>query len=252
MDLSGKVALVTGASRGIGREISRQLAEHGARIAVHFKENEEAAQETLRSLAGGPHALFRADVADPGSARDLVDSVAEEMGGLHVLVNNAGIFEHHPIPSTSYEAWQDAWDRTLGTNLIGPANLSFCAARRMMEHGGGRIVNVSSRGAFRGEPDAPAYGASKAGLNALSQSMAKALAPHNVFVYGVAPGFVETEMAEFVLSGPEGDAVRRESPLGRVARPEEVARAVLFLASEGTDFMTGCILDVNGASYLRS
>ena len=122
----------------------------------------------------------------------------------------------------------------------------------MMDHGGRRIVNVSSRGAFRGEPEAPAYGASKAGLNAMSQSMAKALAPHNIFVYGVAPGFVETEMAEFVLSGPEGDAVRRESPLGRVARPDEVARAVLFLASEGTDFMTGCILDVNGASYLRS
>ncbi len=177
MNLSGKVALVTGASRGIGREISRQLAEHRARIAVHFKGNEEAAHETLRSLAGGPHALFRADVADPNSARDLVDSVAEEMGGPDVLVNNAGIFEHHPIPTTGYEAWQDAWSRTLGTNLIGPANLSFCAARRMMERGGGSIVNVSSRGAFRGEPDAPAYGASKAGLNAMSQSVARALVP---------------------------------------------------------------------------
>ncbi len=252
MDLSGKVALVTGASRGIGREISRQLAEHGARIAVHFKGNEEAARETLTSLAGGPHVLFRADVADPGSARDLVNSVVEEMGAVNVLVNNAGIFEHHLIPSTSYEAWQDAWDRTLATNLVGPANVSFRVAHHMMEHGGGRIVNVSSRGAFRGEPDAPAYGASKAGLNAMSQSMAKALAPHGIFVYAIAPGFVETEMAEFVLSGPEGDAVRRESPLGRVARPDEVARAVLFLASEGTDFMTGCILDVNGASYLRS
>lgn len=177
MDLSGKVALVTGASRGIGREISRQLAEHGARIAVHFKGNEEAARETLTSLAGEPHVLFRADVADPGSARDLVNSVVEEMGAVNVLVNNAGIFERHPIPSTSYEAWQDAWDRTFATNLVGPANVSFRVAHHMMEHGGGRIVNVSSRGAFRGEPDAPVYGASKAGLNAMSQSMAKALAP---------------------------------------------------------------------------
>ena len=252
MDFSGKVALVTGASRGIGREISRALAGHGARVAIHFKGNEGAARETLRSLAGGPHAIFRADVADGASARGLVDAVVGEMGGIDVLVNNAGIFEHHPIPGTDYEAWRDVWDRTLGTNLLGPANLSYFAAGHMIERGGGRIVNVSSRGAFRGEPDAPAYGASKAGLNALSQSMAQALAPYNVFVYAVAPGFVETEMAEFVLYGPEGDAVRNQSPLGRVARPEEVARAVLFLASEGTDFMTGCILDVNGASYLRS
>jgi NAD(P)-dependent dehydrogenase (short-subunit alcohol dehydrogenase family) len=122
----------------------------------------------------------------------------------------------------------------------------------MKERGGGKIVNVSSRGAFRGEPDAPAYGASKAGLNALSQSMAMALAPYNIFVYVVAPGYVETEMSASYLSGPEGDAIRRESPLGRVASPEEVAGAVVFLASEGTDYLTGCILDISGASYLRS
>jgi 3-oxoacyl-[acyl-carrier protein] reductase len=110
MDLSGKVALVTGASRGIGREISRQLAEHGARIAVYFKGNEEAARETLTSLAGGPHVLFRADVADPGSARDLVNSVVEEMGAVNVLVNNAGIFEH-----TRFRARATRPGRTPGT-----------------------------------------------------------------------------------------------------------------------------------------
>ena len=120
-----------------------------------------------------------------------------------------------------------------------------------MQQGGGRIVNVSSRGAFRGEPDAPAYGAAKAGLNALSQSMAKALAPHNIFVGVVAPGFVETDMAAELLAGPEGEAIRGQSPMNRVARPDEVARTVLFLASEGVDYLTGCIVDVNGASYLR-
>jgi NAD(P)-dependent dehydrogenase (short-subunit alcohol dehydrogenase family) len=124
--------------------------------------------------------------------------------------------------------------------------------QHMKENGGGKIVNVSSRGAFRGEPDAPAYGASKAGLNALSQSMALALAPHNIFVYVVAPGFVETDRIAPLLSGPRGDAIRAQSPFGRVAYPEEVANTVLFLASEGTDYLTGCIVDINGASYLRT
>ncbi|HMY75240.1 MAG TPA: SDR family oxidoreductase, partial [Blastocatellia bacterium] len=152
----------------------------------------------------------------------------------------------------SYEDWQGSWRRTLDTNLIGAANISFCAAQQMMKQGGGRIVNVSSRGAFRGEPDAPAYGASKAALNAMSQSLAQALAPHNIFVCVVAPGFVETERVAYRLDGAEGDGIRNQSPLKRVAKPEEVARTVLFLASEGTDFLTGCIVDVNGASYLRS
>jgi NAD(P)-dependent dehydrogenase (short-subunit alcohol dehydrogenase family) len=174
------------------------------------------------------------------------------MGRIDVLVNNAGVYVDHPIAEVPYEEWQAAWERILATNLTGPANLSFCVAQKMIETGGGRIVNVSSRGAFRGEPNGPAYGASKAGMNAMSQSLAKALAPHNIFVCVVAPGFVDTEMSTETLAGPEGDLIRNESPLGRVARPEEVARAVVFLASEGTEFMTGCIVDVNGASYLRT
>ena len=252
MDLFGKVVLVTGSSRGIGREIARGLAEKGARIAVHYRAGREAAQKTLGSLDGGPHAVFGADLADAEAARCLVEGVAREMGGIDVLVNNAGIFEAHPVPGVDYEGWQDAWSRTIATNLIGPANLSFLAARIMMEGGGGRVVNVSSRGAFRGEPETPAYGASKAGLNAMSQSMAQALAPHGVFFYVVAPGFVETEMADALLRGSEGDGIRSQSPLGRVATPEEVARTAVFLASEAPDFMTGAIVDVNGASYLRS
>jgi NAD(P)-dependent dehydrogenase (short-subunit alcohol dehydrogenase family) len=252
VDLSGKVALVTGSSRGIGREIARGLAGRGARIAVHYRADREAARETLASLQGGPHAVFGADVADAGSARDLVEGVAREMGGIDILVNNAGIFEAHPVPEVDYASWQNAWSRTISTNLLGPANLSFLAARNMMEGGGGRVVNVSSRGAFRGEPETPAYGASKAGLNAMSQSLAQALAPYGVFFYVVAPGFVETEMADAVLRGPEGEGIRSQSPLGRVATAEEVARAVVFLASEAPDFMTGAIVDVNGASYLRS
>jgi NAD(P)-dependent dehydrogenase (short-subunit alcohol dehydrogenase family) len=182
----------------------------------------------------------------------MTNAAIREMGQIDVLVNNAGIYIDHPIADIGFDGWHDAWQATLATNLVGPANLSYCVARHMMERGGGRIVNVSSRGAFRGEPDGPAYGASKAGLNAMSQSLAKALAPHNVFVYVVAPGFVETDMAAETLTGPTGDAVRNQSPLGRVAVPEDIARTVLFLASEGSEFLTGCIVDINGASYLRT
>jgi NAD(P)-dependent dehydrogenase (short-subunit alcohol dehydrogenase family) len=137
------------------------------------------------------------------------------------------------------------------TNLIGAANAAFCAAQHMMRHGGGRIVNVSSRGAFRGEPDSPAYGASKAGVNAMSQSLAKALAPHNIIVTAVAPGWVETDMATDHLA-ERGDEMRQQSPLGRIAQPREVAYTILFLASEGAEFLTGAIVDINGASYLRT
>jgi 3-oxoacyl-[acyl-carrier protein] reductase len=253
VELSGKVALVTGSSRGIGREISRALAKKGVRVAVHYRSDREAAQETLASLRNGePHAIFGADVADADSAQGLVEGVIGEMGGIDVLVNNAGIFEAHPIPEVDYEGWQEAWSRTIATNLLGPANLSFLAARHMMKRGGGRVVNVSSRGAFRGEPETPAYGASKGALNAMSQSMAQVLAPYGVLFYVVAPGFVETDMAKSLLHSPMGDAIRLQSPLERVATPEEVARTVAFLASEAPDFMTGAIVDVNGASYLRS
>lgn len=254
MDLSfaNKNVLVTGASRGIGRAIAHEFAELGARVAVHYHQNRTAAEETLAGLPGGPHLLVEADIAVPESARKMVDTIVREMGAIHVLVNSAGIYGTYTIVDLTYEEWQGKWERTIRINLMGPANTSFCVVQHMREHGGGKIVNVSSRGAFRGEPHAPDYGASKAGLNALSQSMAKALAPHNIFVYVVAPGYVETDMSSAQLAGPEGDAIRSESPLGRVASPEEVARTVVFLASKGTDYLTGCIVDVNGASYLRS
>jgi NAD(P)-dependent dehydrogenase (short-subunit alcohol dehydrogenase family) len=196
--------------------------------------------------------LVQADVSDPQAVQGMIHQVIETMGGLDILVNNAAIYEAHPIADVDYETWRQCWQRTINANLIGAANTCYCAAQYMMKHGGGRIVNVSSRGAFRGEPDGPAYGASKAGLNALSQSLAKALAPHNIFVGVVAPGWVETDMALSYFEGPEGDRIRNESPLRRVARPEEVAYVVAFLASEGAAFTTGAIIDINGASYLRT
>jgi 3-oxoacyl-[acyl-carrier protein] reductase len=252
VQFTDKVVLVTGASQGIGRAIASQFASQGASVAVHYRQNRRQAEKTLGALAGGPHTLVQADIVNPHEARELVETVARDMGRIDVLVNNVGIFEAHRIADVDYKDWQSAWRRTLDANLIGAANVTFCAARRMIEQGSGRIVSISSRGAFRGEPEAPAYGASKAALNAMSQSLAQALAPHNVFVYVVAPGFVETERVADRLEGVAGDAIRNQSPLGRVACADEVARTVLFLASEGTDFLTGSIVDVNGASYLRS
>ena len=253
MNFAGKIVLVTGGSRGIGRAIVQQFAERGARVAVHYHSNLAAAEATMASLPGGPHLIVQADMKDAAGLEAMVNTVAAQMGRLDILVNNAGIFEDHPVAETSYEDWQASWQRVIETNLIGAANASYCAARVMMkQEGNGRIVNVSSRGAFRGEPLGPAYGASKAGMNAMGQSLAKYLAPFNIFVGTVAPGFVETDMAADHLAGPEGDGIRTQSPLNRVAKPEEVAYAVLFLASDGAEFMTGAIIDVNGASYLRT
>jgi NAD(P)-dependent dehydrogenase (short-subunit alcohol dehydrogenase family) len=252
MDFTDKIVLVTGGSRGIGRAIARQFAECGGRVVIHYHQNRAAAEETLAMLPGGPHAIFQADIADAAAVQQLVNAVVEQMGRVDILINNAGIYLDHPLADVSYEAWQESWQRVLSTNLIGAANASYCAAQQMIRQGGGRIVNVSSRGAFRGEPDGPAYGASKAGMNAMSQSLARYLAPYNIFVGVVAPGFVQTEMAREALTGASGEAIRQQSPLGRVARADEVAYAVLFLASEGAEFMTGAIIDVNGASYLRT
>jgi NAD(P)-dependent dehydrogenase (short-subunit alcohol dehydrogenase family) len=252
VDFAGKVVLVTGGSRGIGRSIASHFAEAGAKVALHYHRDQSAAKGTLSSLAGSSHQLFQADLGDGSAARILVESVIAQMGQIDILVNNAGIFEEHRLADVSYQEWLEIWDRTLAVNLLGPANITYWVAHHMIGRGGGRIVNVSSRGAFRGEPHAPAYGASKAGLNAMSQSLAQALAPHGIFVYVVAPGWVETDMAAESLASPTGEDIRAQSPLGRVARPEEVARTVLFLASEGTDYLTGCIVDVNGASYLRT
>ncbi len=252
MNFKGKTVLITGGTKGIGKATALAFAERGARVALNFNSDNEAAKATYQELEGEGHLLIKANIVHPDSVEKMVDSVVEEFGRLDILVNNAGIFDGHPIDRSSYTDWQASWDRTLKVNLIGPANLCYCTARHMIKQQSGRIVNVSSRGAFRGEPTHPAYGASKAGLNAMSQSLAQALAPYHIFVGVVAPGFVETDMTKAILDGPQGQAIREQSPLKRVATPEEVAYAILFLASEGAEFTTGTIIDVNGASYLRS
>jgi 3-oxoacyl-[acyl-carrier protein] reductase len=246
-----RAVLVTGGSRGIGRAVAERFAAGGDRVAVHFGRDGDAAEAVRAALPGQGHVVLQADLGEPATARGLVDEAAAALGGLDVLVNNAGVFEAHPPATSSWEHWSQVWDRTLAVNLTAAAHACFAAVPHLRQRGGA-IVNVSSRGAFRGEPDCPAYGASKAGLNALGQSLAVALAPLGISVATVAPGFVDTDMARGVLDGPTGDAVRAQSPFGRVARPEEVAAAVVWLASPDARFASGTIVDVNGASYLRS
>jgi len=230
--------------------VARAFAADGERVALHHRDSASLASALLAELPGDGHVVVQADLADQAAVRRAVDDAAGQLGGLDVVVNNAGVFPPHPVLSTSYDEWQAAWRHTLDVNLVAPANVVWCAVRHMRP--GGRIVNVSSRGAFRGEPNQPAYGASKAGLNSLTQSLAVALAPLGIAVTAVAPGFVETDMTNEHLKSPRGAEIRAQSPLNRVARPEEVAAAVRWLASPEAEWATGAVLDLNGASYLRT
>jgi 3-oxoacyl-[acyl-carrier protein] reductase len=248
-----RAVLVTGGSRGIGAAIARAFAERGDRVAVHCRDALAAAEVVRDSLDGDQHVVVRADLAVPAEVRAMVDAAAAGLGGLDVLVNNAGIYLEHPVLGTSYEEWQAAWQATLGVNLIGAANVTWCAVQHMTAsgHRNGRIVNVGSRGAFRGEPTHPAYGASKAGLHAFGQSLAVALAPHGIAVASVAPGYVATDMTEADLATAAGDVIRAQSPFNRVATVQEIAAAVVYLASPEAEWVSGAVLDLNGASYLR-
>ncbi|MBH5334580.1 SDR family oxidoreductase [Streptomyces pactum] len=251
---TGRRVLVSGASRGVGRAVAQAFAANGDRVAVHYGSRRAEAEATLASLDGTGHVLLGADLADPAEAERLAGAAAEALGGIDVLVNNAAAAAPaHPPADTAYEEWTAVWQRQVSVNLLATANLSQLAARRMIEQGtGGRIVNVGSRGAFRGEPDHPAYGATKAAVHALGQSLAVALAPYGIAVTSVAPGFIDTDRVAHRLTGAEGEAIRGQSPFGRVAEPAEVADAVLWLASPRAQWSSGTVLDLNGASYLRT
>jgi NAD(P)-dependent dehydrogenase (short-subunit alcohol dehydrogenase family) len=248
--VTARRVLVTGGARGIGRAVCEAFAAQGDRVAVHASRRRP--DDVAGALPGGPHAAVAGEVSDPVAVERFVADAAEQLGGLDVVVNNAGVYDELDPLTATYEQWQEHWRRTVEVDLYGPAWVVFCALPHLRAAEHGRVVNVGSRGASRGEPGAVAYAAAKAGLTAMGQSLAQALAPHGVAVGSVLPGFVATDMARHVLDGARGDGVRAQSPAGRVARPEEVAAAVLFLAGEEAFWSTGAVLDVNGASYLRS
>lgn len=253
IDFTNKNVLITGGSRGIGRACAKLFSQFNANVMFTYKSNREEAQKTLEMLNPGlNNSMHQLDISKPEEIEQFFLSVVERYKRIDILVNNAGVYIKHKINEVSYAEWQQSWTETLTTNLTGVSNLCYLAGRHMSGQNQGKIVNISSRGAFRGEPDHPAYAASKAGLNAMSQSLAVALGKHNVIVGVIAPGFVETDMAAPYLSSEAGELVKKQSPLNRVATPEEVAKIVAVFASEGLAFMTGGIVDLNGASYLRS
>jgi 3-oxoacyl-[acyl-carrier protein] reductase len=256
-----KSVLITGASRGIGLAIAKAFAEQGASIIGLYRSNQVQAEKALAELQliseqnkqTSQHQFYQLDIADTKALERFTEQQLSHQQ-IDILVNNAGIYQELDISESNceFEQWQANWQQTLSVNLMAPANLAFLVSRQMIQANQGRIINISSRGAFRGEPDAMAYGASKAAINSLTQSLAKKLAPYNIAVSAVAPGFVETDMVADLLASDAGDAMRAQSPFNRVAQPQDVAAAVLYLASDAAEFASGTIIDVNGASYLRS
>jgi len=246
---------VTGGARGVGAAVARALAEAGMTVAVHARADLAAAKDVVAALPGDGHVAVTGDLADPEEVRTFVAEAVAALGDVDVLVNNAGIYTEQPITSTSYEEWIAQWRRITDVNLLGTANVTWCFVDhlRTRQRGpeGARIITVGSRGAYRGEPDAPAYGASKAAVHSLTQSLAVSLAPLDIAVTAVAPGFVDTDMTAHLLTGDRAAAIRAQSPFGRVATPEDVASAVAWLATPGAGWASGAVIDLNGASHLR-
>ncbi len=247
-----KIALVTGAATGIGKACALSLAKAGFTIALNYRSKEKEAAACLQELAGDGHQLFKADIADKAQAQALVANTVAAFKRIDVLVNAAGAFTNQDIFSEDYSAWTDSWEKSLRVNLLAPVNLAHLVAQAMLAQKRGKIINITSRGAFRGEPTAPAYGASKSALNSASQSLAVALAPHGICVYAIAPGWTETPAASPRINGDNAKEIRAGIPLGRVGKPSEIGNLVAFLAGEETDYLTGAIFDANGASYLRN
>ena len=259
--------LVTGASRGVGEEVARTFANVcGDRVAIHCRGSRAEADSVRESLDGDGHVVVQGDLASPEDVRRFVGEAIEALGRIDVLVNNAALFADDPsqgrrlncgVAESSYDDWVSAWRRTMEVNLLGTANVTYQVARHMIEvepadsFPRGRIVTVGSRGAYRGEPDVPAYGASKAAVHSMTQSLAVALAPHGIGCVGIAPGFIATDMTAELLESPAGQAIRAQSPFGRVATPQEVALAIMSLAGTQAEWASGSIVDFNGASYLH-
>jgi 3-oxoacyl-[acyl-carrier protein] reductase len=247
-DFKGKVALVTGASRGIGRAIAVALAKGGASVALNYAGNDAAAAEALDLVqkAGAPKAkLYKFDVADPAACSAAVESILADLGGLHVLVNNAGI----AVDQLVMRVKDEDWNRQLQVNLTGAFNLIRAVTRPMMKARGGAIVNLTSVVGEMGNGGQAAYAATKAGLIGLTKSVARELASRNVRVNAVAPGYVDTDMTSGLPEAAKSKMMEM-IPLARLGSAEDVANAVAFLASDQASYVTGETLRVNGGMYM--
>ena len=250
--IQGSTVVITGAARGIGFATATAVLDRGAKVVIGDRDRTALADAVERLRAHGPVTGHGLDVTDRASFAQFLDAARADGGGrIDVLINNAGIFEAASI-DLEHGEWVSAWERTMRINLTASAELCRLAVLHFRKQGGGRIVNVASRAAYRG--DSPAhwhYAASKAGMIGMTKSIARGFARENILAFAVCPGFVMTGMADDYLASRGGDQLLQDIPLGRVATPGEVASTVRYLALDAPPSMTGAVIDINGASYVR-
>lgn len=249
IDLTGKIILVTGASRGIGAGIARACAAAGGKVILHYSASDRPARQLAGDLGAACAGLVQADLSDPKAAAKLWAEAEAMAPRIDVLINNAAIFVEAPLADAD-EDWLAAWERTMAVDLTSPAVLCKSAIAHFKARGGGKIINVASRAGHRGDdPAMAAYAAAKGGLLALTKTIARGLAGDGIIAYAIAPGWVDTDMA------PQDEAARmkalRDVPLGRMATPDEIGALAAFLATDLCTSATGATFDVNGASYVR-
>lgn len=250
IDLTGKAILITGASRGIGAEVARMAGKAGALVGINFHRNRETAERLAAEIGAERTVAIQADLGDPAQTERMIAVMVERFGRIDVLVNNAAIFAQNRFDSEDYDAWRAGWQRTFDVNVFGASNAAFLAMREMRKRGCGKIVNIASRAAFRGETEFADYGASKAALVNLTRSIARACPADGITATCVAPGFVETDMAAAEIAA-RGDELRAQVPLGRIATTRDVAGVILFLCSSWSDYLNGATVDVNGGSWFH-
>lgn len=248
IDLSGVVTLVTGASRGIGRDIALRLGQAGATVGLTYRSSGDAGGAVAAAIGADRTMLLQGDMGSPSDVEHIFSEMTGRFGRIDVLVNNAAIFAVNPFDGDDYERWVQGWRATFDVNVFGAANAAYLAIRTMRNHGGGKIINIASRAASRGELEFADYGASKAALMNLTRSIARGCAKWNITSNCVNPGFIETDMAAEEIAR-RGDEIRSEIPLGRIGTPRDVADLVLFLASPLADYINGATIDVNGGSW---
>ncbi|MDQ6932839.1 MAG: SDR family oxidoreductase [Candidatus Eremiobacteraeota bacterium] len=249
IDLTGRNVLLTGGSKGIGAATVRLLHQAGAKVFFTYLSDQAAAQNLSRELGDGV-SCAQCDIGDSALLPSLIGECVARLGSLDVLVNNAAIFSFNPFDGADYETWRGGWQHTFAVNLFGAADLTFLALREMRRQRCGKIINVASRSAHRGELSFPDYGASKAALVNLTKSLARSCAKDGIVSIAIAPGFIETEMAAEELKTRRAE-VEAEIPSRRVGTPQEVASIIAFFASDLGNYANGAVIDVNAGSYVR-